>query len=114
MVVAMARPWKAALRAVTSVLYVGLNIGLVGLHANEEYHPRRTTAWTDPASHDHHGHNHAACVVFWGSAPSVGISPAPPQAFAAATPSPFLQPTEDQPRSSRQKQPPPRGPPYFA
>lgn len=112
---AKARPWTAALRLVTAVLYVGLNVGLVGLHANEDFFPHSTrTAWVDPAAHDHHGHNHAACVVFWSSAPSVVSPPAPPPVFAEAMASRILQTAEDPPRPSWRKQPPPRGPPFDA
>ena len=106
-----ARPWTAALRSATAVLYVGLNVGLLGLHANEDFYPHSTRAWVDPAAHDHHGHNHAACVVFWSSAPSVASPPAPPEFLAAALPSLVLHPAEAPPRASWRKQPPPRGPP---
>jgi hypothetical protein len=111
---AKARPWTTALRLVTALLYVGLNAGLVGLHANEHFYPHSTRAWVDPAAHDHHGHNHAACVVFWSSAPSVASPPVPPGVFAAAIPYPILSPSEGPPRSSWRRQPPPRGPPLFA
>jgi hypothetical protein len=103
--------WTAVFPSVTAVLYVVLNVGLVGLHADEDYFPRSTTAWVDPAGHDHHGHNHAACVVFWSSAPSVVGPPVPPEVFAAVVPSPILHPEEGPPRSAWRKQPPPRSPP---
>jgi hypothetical protein len=111
---AKARPRTTALRLVTALLYVGLNVGLLGLHAHEDFHRHGTKAWTDPAAHDHHGHDHAACLVFWSSAPSVVSPPAPPQVSATVILSPIQHRKEGPPRSSWRRQPPPRGPPLFA
>ena len=108
------RPWRAGFRLATTLLYVALNLGLVGLHANEEFHPHSTEGWSDPAAEPHRGHNHAACVIFWSSVPSPAPPPEPPPLLqgdpAPPEPAPGLCP----PPSPWRKGPLPRGPPPMA
>lgn len=107
-------PWRAGFRLATTLLYVALNLGLVGLHANEEFYPHSTEGWSDPAAESHHGHNHAACVIFWSSVPSPAPPPEPPRLLQGDPAPPEPAPGVCPPPSPWRKGPFPRGPPPTA
>jgi len=106
--------WIGSFRFATTALYIALNLGLVELHADEEFFPHSAREWTDPAQESHGGHNHVACLIFWNSAPSPTHLPAPPQ-ITEWRPVP-LEPevVVSPPLSHRRKGPLPRGPPLVA
>lgn len=106
--------WLRAVRLATTLLYVAVNVGLVGLHANEAFFPHSTQSWTDTSSEHHHGHNHAACVVFWSSAPSPAAPPVLPLAQWESPFPPERDPVQSPIHSPWRKSPLPRGPPRKA
>jgi hypothetical protein len=101
-------------RVVTAVLHLGLTLGLVGLHAHEEFHPHAQVAWTDPAAEHHGGHNHLACILFWSAVPSPAPPPSPPLLLWVVRSGDVLPPYLFTPFTTWRNSPLPRGPPSLA
>jgi hypothetical protein len=106
--------WIGSFRFATALIYVALNLGLVQLHANEEFYPHSTREWADPTKEHHHGHNHAACLVFWISAPSPAPLPVPAQIHQGHPVPREPEPAASPPPFPWRKGPLPRGPPLTA
>lgn len=107
-------PLTKGFRLVAAALYLGLSLGLDGLHANEEFFPQTSTAWADPAAEHHGGHNHAACLLFWSSAPSPAAPPPAPPLVQVSRQSGEQAPAHLSPPAPWLKGPLPRGPPVPA
>jgi len=107
-------PLTKGFRLFAAVLYLGLSVGLDGLHANEKFFPQTSTAWADPAAEHHGGHNHAACLLFWSSVPSPAAPPPSPPLVRVSRQWEEPAPALPSPPAPWLKGPLPRGPPVPA